>query len=473
MNWYKIAQGLVPYLQSLGVSPDILQFVQSLPKEQTQYYVNTIRRNPKILLEELQALESPQNQKIDPYLDQEKAAASSYAPNIQKWILVNLRKARQGRMDIPFNMLTAPNTPYPNYFHLIDNLRRWKNTQELTDFLRHNPQINIDSYTPDEINDMIYEWHAVSAGKGEGLLYGPRNPDLVVYGPKWRNEEWNGWTIQEVKTENDLKVEGNKQNNCVESYCREVESGSLRIFSLRNSNNEPKVTIETDPNIIYFIQILGNSNSEPENIYKTMLKEWIDSIEGDEYGDKYFGDEEGVLDVPYNSTVEDVNTRLDSSEMLDNYGLKSNFNINPDDFIMIIEWAQKESRNSRYGDYSGGITETSVLFVDAILKKLGPQGIEKLEKELYDYEENQDFYKNWDYEPYEASPDEEDFDTQEEYQVAFQEWEEKEQEAESEMMDEARSKWLPWGFIDDSFKYIHQLKTQGKIPKLQKGTVPV
>ena len=70
-------------------------------------------------------------------------------------------------------------------------------------------------------------------------------------------------------------------DNCVGSYCPNVESGRSVIYSLRDPQNNPHITMETD-SYNEVEQIQGKSNSEPKNIYKNMIKEWIQSDKNQE-----------------------------------------------------------------------------------------------------------------------------------------------------------------------------------------------
>jgi len=131
------------------------------------------------------------------------------------------------------------------------------------------------------------KWHEEMAAQGEGQGYQENN---VVYSFK------SGWSIQQVKTKNDLSVEGNLMGHCVGSYCESVYSGASEIYSLRDPQNQPHATIEVeggerDTNYEpprprkrkkndrwNVVQIQGKQNQEPIPEYKAMIKEWFESI---------------------------------------------------------------------------------------------------------------------------------------------------------------------------------------------------
>ena len=219
MNWYflKIAQGLDNYLRGLGVGEDIIGYITSMPdKKQSQFFVNEVRKNPGVTLQDLQGFQAPQ--KVDPYMPHERQMASRFPPQAQQWVLVNLKQARESRLGLDPQSLLLPgggaNLGIPQYNSTWNKLDYFARTNDVKDWLDHNPSVDINSYSIDEVDELTSDWHAVMSGKGEGKMYGPANPDLISYGPNWKNEEWKGWTIQEVRGENDLLAEGNKMNHC-------------------------------------------------------------------------------------------------------------------------------------------------------------------------------------------------------------------------------------------------------------------
>jgi uncharacterized protein YjbI with pentapeptide repeats len=57
----------------------------------------------------------------------------------------------------------------------------------------------------------------------------------------------DGWTIQQLKTQKELDVEGEIMQHCVAGYCRAVRAGEVIIYSLRNPVGRPHATIEWSP----------------------------------------------------------------------------------------------------------------------------------------------------------------------------------------------------------------------------------
>jgi len=255
---------LEKYLTNLGINDDIINYILSLDKQTAQYLTNELRQNFNLTLQQLQSIQLPQKNK-DPYSPFEKNVAKNYPVGMQKWILVNMRKIREGRD--PNNITQEMSDLYSWFNGKLDEVKDW------TELAEPKPELASYNYT-DAIADSD-KWHKMMAGKGEGVYYEPVKKELIMYGPEWNNKEWNGWTIQKVMSENDLLAEGNKMDHCVGSYCNYVENESIRIYSLRDPSNKPYVTIETDGSGKQVKQIRGNSNGFPDEEHCEMISEWV------------------------------------------------------------------------------------------------------------------------------------------------------------------------------------------------------
>ena len=304
MNWYDrtiLSQvlettGIETYLYSLGASEDIIKYIISLDQQNSQILTNEFRKNPSLTLLDLQNFQI--KKKVDPYLASEKRIAANSEierlPQFSRWILVSLRKLRKG--------VTPPNEDmrelsrmigsgealhYQAFLSIISEIRDWV----------INMNVDISSYSPDQAMLASDEWHKMMAGKGEGKVYEPTKPESIAYGPEWKNEEYQGWTIQKVMSENDLLAEGNKMNHCVGSYWKDVKDGDIIIYSLRDPINKPHVTMETDGEGKIVKQIRGQSNFEPEDEHQSMLEEWINNSKTAPY--TYKSDESSIWDIYY------------------------------------------------------------------------------------------------------------------------------------------------------------------------------
>jgi hypothetical protein len=83
----------------------------------------------------------------------------------------------------------------------------------------------------------------------------------------------DGFTIVAIEDPDDLEVEGNLMGHCVGTYCDNVSSGHSKIFSLRDSKNQPHVTIEAQEFTV--TQIYGKENQPPVAKYQKYILAWF------------------------------------------------------------------------------------------------------------------------------------------------------------------------------------------------------
>lgn len=477
MNWYLnkfiFAQNLQSFLQSIGATSEIIQFILSADKNLQPLLINILKKKPTVTLSELQQVQIPK--KIDPYLDYEKREANKF-PEISQWILVNCRKIRKGKMpSSDYNFWTGPEYLTEDeketlvlFISKLDEINDW--------FRAIRPDIS--SYSAHQAVQESDEWHVMMAGKGGGKFYEPTKPENILYGPQWKNKKWDGWTIQRVTSENDLLVEGNKQNHCVGSYCDDVKSGSSIIYSLRDPKNHPHVTMELNGYRKYFTQFKANSNDEPSAENKEMIKEWMTSENNPDNIQKETAafemvDNEGIdldLDSLYNLLMKIVKKEPDEYGLI--YSLDKNIENIAEDALNMHDRERNAYRNRRSydeGEYNGDITNFPYLLVNLAIQE-----------DLKDPEKN--WNKTRDFEKYlwrigdEANesvqdwimnsdlglkyPQEEDFETPEEFQQAEKEYE----EAESEIFNDAFKQTLKGGFASDGHKRLDWYREKKILP---------
>jgi len=479
MNWYfKIilaqiatqSSGLAGYLERIGATPDIISFIISQEKEYSQFLANEFRKNPSLNMQQLQSFQMPQ--KKDPYLSSEKLRASAF-PGMEKWILANLRKLRMGKMppDEP-DINNALQKVLP-WWVVYEYRKFYNDLNEIYDWYRNvHPQI--ESYSIEQATQTSEEWHDTMAGKGEGKIYEPINKKLIMYGPHWKNkkwENWEGWTIQKVVSENDLLAEGNKMSNCVGSYCDKVEREYSIIYSLRDPNNNPHVTMETDKNN-NIVQIKGNSNEEPDNMYKAMIKEWI--LSNKNPGIYQFDDQDEHFDISTtNSTNDELLGLIEEFKNEGDYGIKPWTSYSAAEIAKDALEIEKQDSWMRRGnpEYRGDLSQIPDALFDMIFTvyKKDPKKIIKEIKELEDFaqkqeEEINDLAMEWDL-GYGEYPQEEDYKTYEEFEKAEEEY----RDAEADYRDEEIRKTPQGGMAGDIFKIINKLRKEGKIPAYEEN----
>lgn len=129
----------------------------------------------------------------------------------------------------------------------------------------------LSSLSINSVIELSKRWHDDITAKGAGMEYGTINDRDIV----WRSKD-NEFIILELKTPNDLLVEGKKMSHCVGTYSERVKNGECRIFSLRSRDNiyEPILTIETDITGSIVRQDMGPGNTKINRKYHAMVDEW-------------------------------------------------------------------------------------------------------------------------------------------------------------------------------------------------------
>jgi len=465
VNWYlKIIlsqkeQGVTNYLSSIGVSPENIQYIISQEPERRKFLVGQIRKNPQMTLQELQLVDIPQ--KVDPYLKIEIAAVLPMPNILQQWALIGFRKIRKEK-----ELAYLSDEDKQNWVLFRNKLR------EIRDWYA-NTNPDIASFSPEQAIAASDEWHQVIAGKGSGKIYEPTKPELIKYGPEWKNPEWQGWTVQQIMKKNDLLVEGNKMNNCVggDNYCRDVEKEYQYIYSLRDPKNRPHVTISISPGG-EIDQIEGNSGKEPAKKYKNMIKEWVmnNTLPYDLHMDTdYLGE-----DINSYSDTAEWEEAIDNIGTLNDYGFPYEFDQGPEGVSERLIEEQEKTRDPSYSQLRG-LPETIINKLIEIARNkqnyLFSEGNEKGWESLVSYEDylqklseeaDDIMMQNFDYidDLGIEYPEEENYETIDEYNEALEEYQKKEDEYRDEYFQEI----IRGGWASNGFKHLQKLRETGEIP---------
>jgi hypothetical protein len=92
----------------------------------------------------------------------------------------------------------------------------------------------------------------------------PQGPVVYDFG--------DGWTVQELPPEA-LEAEGEVMQHCVGTYCDQVRAGETVIYSLRDPQGQPHVTMEVRDG--RFQQIYGKQNQPPKDEYAARVRAFI------------------------------------------------------------------------------------------------------------------------------------------------------------------------------------------------------
>jgi len=143
---------------------------------------------------------------------------------------------------------------------------------------------NLSDYDLNEAWQEAEEWYEES---------GPIEQGEVV------QELEDGWTAQKLTTKSQLDREGQVMQHCVGSYYDEVKRGGTTIYSLRDANGRPHVTIEVKRKRVE--QAKGKQNATPAKKYQKYVDEFYSWLE-----------DEGIRTAKYAANLREI------AELLEN-----------------------------------------------------------------------------------------------------------------------------------------------------------
>lgn len=438
----RIAADLEDLFSKYNVNPEVAEFLNKIPDENLRYYLPTIKSKPGITLEEVESISVPDKENINvpQYHEYDVALVNSINGldgKYKEWALIQLTKLRR-EVNISKN--------WDNYAWFKLKLR-----QELTDwFDAEKPQIaSYDWKTAIEASEA---WHKAMAESGSGKVYTEGNK-FIVYGPKWKNKEWNGWTIKRIYSKNDLEVEGNEMQHCVGSYADMVDAENTAIYSLRDPQNKPHVTIEESPPGSHEInQIQGKQNREPIKEYKEMIKEWFGVL-----GNVSLGDEDPqalIYEAINNIQYQQRGGFEESFNYYNDYGMETRFDGEDWEYAFdkLLEQIPKKNWNRTPG--SGYIDAMEYVISKLIEwdKVHKTEHIKYVENELVKFEEKKfDIYLDW------------SDDAWARYRDAYPELSEEElNDKMQEDFEEEISREMPWTMINEAFELINNYRKEQK-----------
>lgn len=254
----------------------------------------------------------------------------------------------------------------------------------------------------------------------------------------------NGWTMQWVGTK-DAALEGELMGHCIGDYCNDIAAGHSFNYSLRDPQNRPHATVEllTPPddnaNTVAVVQVQGKQNKEPIPQYQEMIRQWLAS---------------------YSKPVvwANDNAEISVNELLEGevagrpeppYGISKP--LTPSGWPWILEHALERANRPYYGPtyvsdwstFAQAAVESaehlgSYLELQTAWKtKVRAQAYELLDRDLdrVDYGVSYDLGNHYS----DPAPSRDDYEDEGEYDEAYQEWQEAEEQARFRYEDEAQA----------------------------------
>lgn len=145
-------------------------------------------------------------------------------------------------------------------------------------------------------------------------------------------EQYSGFVYNlEIDTIHSYSVQNILVHNCVGGYCRTVENGESRIFSLRDPRNRPKVTIEMAGRDNTIKQIKAHSDEMPPEELRLRLAEWFQNLEDVSFNDAQYEwqgpdwdtDPGTIIGCIYDEAYGPQDEDNDSDDYHDDYGLEN------------------------------------------------------------------------------------------------------------------------------------------------------
>lgn len=113
------------------------------------------------------------------------------------------------------------------------------------------------------------------AGRSPYLRYTPDSKPIDLDIDDFEEAPEIGPQWVKLNTRKCVEYEGVMMGNCVGSYSADVKSGNVWIFSFRDANNEPHITIEIDPSGPEVNQVKGKENEPPISKYHERVVEFL------------------------------------------------------------------------------------------------------------------------------------------------------------------------------------------------------
>lgn len=275
--WFLIslAASIEETIKNLNLNKDVENFLLNIEnKRDLGIYFSILKEDRNIGLENLKQRFLSKKEEVNlKNIKKEEGLAKKYTKEeldiidkskitdekLKYWTLNELKNKKYLTKD----SLIVTKLQYINDFY---NKLKTINSEKFFD----NERFQIENFSLAQVLQYAKEFKENEKFYTQG--YNPVEQNKIMYKFK------DGWFIVELKSEHDLKVEGKLLNHCVANYANQVENDETRIFSLRDQNNKPHATIETDYGMYVFKQEFGKGNSTLDEELSSRVKEWKTKI---------------------------------------------------------------------------------------------------------------------------------------------------------------------------------------------------
>ena len=268
MNWYKVAQskgieGAISKLEGRGVDPKTLDWIRTLQDAGARATViKRLMQDPKLTRERLESAAEKSTRdrerynasRVEPLTEEEKELLNRH-PELAKWGARELMRHTGQERREEFQFLSENFDLISDWYHGT------------------NPNLEDTNLTSRRVVEDIEANHKKKVEE-TNREYLPTDPANVV------KRYPNGWTWQRITKRMDAIAEGNRMGHCMkgEGHCKAIELGKEIPYSLRDKNNNPKVTLHFKYNHVMLEEAKGYNNSDPTSEYLSYIQDLIAAI---------------------------------------------------------------------------------------------------------------------------------------------------------------------------------------------------
>jgi hypothetical protein len=260
MNWYKKASS---YQEVLEKRPDLLSFLSGISPAIKGFIIAQLIKYPNTPKQELEKLvqEKSQVQQKKLSLESQKLLENYKAHPLFKYVEKWLNKSEK------------------TYFSFFSNIQQINHIRDFVEMeSRENQKLReqILDIEPSDLLNKANEWTNKVQGEKEDqerinkLEYFPIDS---LKGASLDMKFQDGKYIVKLKSSADCVIEGKLMNHCVGNYGKDVEEGKIDVYSLRDQQNKPLVTIGIQYEEVV-VQLKGERDIDPSE-YKEYIKLWL------------------------------------------------------------------------------------------------------------------------------------------------------------------------------------------------------
>lgn len=324
-------------LRNKGVDENTLARLQNMTDLALRgRFIGSLMSNPNQTFQDVEQSFKSRQEYVPHPMEFNLANIYEEMPEFKDWILKILKDIRvfdKGTIEWDFKKLNLFENSFAYFNRIIEEISHFY--QEI---IRDNPNYNIKSKSFSKVLEDSNDWHQLMSDRGTGKFYTPIERDEAgnIIDPRVMITFDDGSFIISLNNKNDLEVEGSKMNHCVATHTSGVLHGDTKIFSLRNSANQPQVTIRLEGNTVKEIKQVNNYTDYTEDEIEKIKEffestDWIDKRggEGPIHREAQYWRDQGNVD--WNTHPEELNYSI-SDAIYGPYIDESSYGEYEDDF---------------------------------------------------------------------------------------------------------------------------------------------